>query len=135
MTRAVVVGPYPPAADPATAITLAEVRALRADGHDVLVISPASSAAPVAADPRTRRGARHIRRLLRGADLVVWVGPEPAGAASRALHDAADVRVRRTAPPPARSRGVLRPALDAAELLRAGTPTFVRSLPCRRRGR
>ena len=124
MTRAVVVGPYPPTADPAGVLALAEVRALRAEGHDVLVISPEPSAARVDADPATRRGARRIARLVRGADLVVWVGPESPEGVERALRDVGEVRTHRTAPPLASPPGVT----ERIKLLRAGAPTFVRSL-------
>ncbi len=124
MSRAVVVGPYPPTADPAGAITLAEVRALRAEGHDVLVISPEPSAARVDADPTTRRGARRIERLVRGADLVVWVGPAPSGTVERALRDVGEVRTHSRDPRPMSSPGVT----ERIELLRGGAPTFVRSL-------
>jgi hypothetical protein len=129
VSRAVVVGPYPPTADPAGAITLAEVRALRAAGHDVLVISPEPSAARVDADPATPRGARRIARLVRGADIVVWVGREPAGVVVRALRDVPEVRTRATAstgPDPRR-------LADRLRLARAGAPTFVRTQWIRRR--
>ena len=124
MSRAVVVGPYPPTADPAGAVTLAEVRALRAEGLDVLVISPEPSAARVDASPQTRHGARRIAQLVRGADVVVWVGPEPPAAVARALRDVADVRMRAASPQPRPSPGIT----ERLELLRAGAPTFVRSL-------
>ena len=124
MSRAVVVGPYPPTADPAGAVTLAEVRALRAEGLDVLVISSEPSAARVDASPQTRHGARRIAQLVRGADVVVWVGPEPPGAVVRALRDVADVRMHAASPQPPPSPGIA----QRLELLRAGAPTFVRSL-------
>ena len=123
MSRVVVVGPYPPTADPAGAITLAEVRALRADGHDVLVISPDPSAARVDASPRTRRGARRITHLVKGADLVLWVGTEPPPAIERVLRAVPEVRVH-AAPTSTESPSVA----ERLELLRAGAPTFVRSL-------
>jgi len=124
VSRAIVVGPYPPTADPAGAVTLAEVRALRAEGLDVLVISPEPSAARVDACPQTRHGARRIARLVRGADVVVWVGPEPPAAVARALRDVADVRVHAASPQPRPSPGIA----ERLERLRAGAPTFVRSL-------
>jgi len=124
VSRAVVVGPYPPTADPAGAVTLAEVRALRAEGHDVLVISPEPSAARVDASPQTRRGARRIAHLLRGADVAVWVGPAPPEAIERALRDVPDVRRHAASPPIAEPPSVA----DRLERLRAGTPTFARSL-------
>ena len=124
MSRAVVVGPYPPTGDPIGEITLAEVRALRADGHDVLVISPEPSAARVYASPHARRGARRIARLLRGADIVVWVGAAPPGVIERALRDVPDSRTRSATPMRRRPPGLA----ERMQLLRAGSPTFVRGL-------
>ena len=132
MSRAVVVGPYPPTADSAGAITLAEVRGLRAAGHDVLVISPEPSAARVDASPQTRRGARRIARLVRGADVVVWVGAEPPMVVARVLHDVADVRTHATATQSALSPGLARLAIERMQVIRAGAPTWVRSLSRRR---
>ena len=129
MSRAVVVGPFPPTADPAGAITLAEVRRLRADGHDVLVISPEPSAARVDASPDSRHGVRRIARLLRGVDLVVWVGAEPPPAVERVLREVPEVR-RHAAPPMSTDSSSV---ADRMELLRAGIPTFVRSLTRRHR--
>jgi hypothetical protein len=129
--RAVVVGPYPPTADPAGAITLAEVRALRADGYDVLVISRERSAARVDASPRTRRGARRIARLVQGADLVLWVGAEPPPAViERVLRDVGELRMRTTTTAP--SAGPSPGVGDRLELLRAGAPTLLRSVGRRR---
>ena len=128
MSRAVVVGPYPPTADPSGAVTLAEVRALRAAGHDVLAISPEPSAARVTASPTTRRGARRIAQLVRGADLVVWVGPQPTGVVERALRTVPEVRVHTATPvtsPPHRGG-------ERLQLARAGAPTLLRSLTSRR---
>ena len=128
MSRAVVVGPYPPTGDPAGAVALAEVRALRAAGHDVLVISPEPSAARVTASPTTRRGARRIAQLVRAADLVVWVGPQPTGVVDRALRAVPEVRVHTATPvtsPPHRGG-------ERLQLARAGAPTFVRSVARRR---
>ena len=124
-----VVGPYPPTADPAGAVTLAQVRALRADGHDVLVISPEPSAARVNAAPHTRRGARRIAHLVRDAEIVVWVGAPPPDVVARALRAVPDVR-RHDAPPL-----VIEPpgVAERVELLRAGAPTLLRSLRLRRR--
>jgi hypothetical protein len=122
VSRAVVVGPYPPTADPAGAITLAEVRALRAHGHDVLVVSPEPSAARVDASPDSRRGARRIARLVRGADIVVWVGATPPATIEAALRDVPEVRRHAASPPGAEPLSVP----DRLELLRAGTPTFLR---------
>jgi hypothetical protein len=130
VSRAVVVGPYPPTADPAGAVALAEVRALRAAGHDVLVISPAPSAARVTASPDTRRGARQIERLVRGADIVVWIGLEPPDVVRRALRAVPDVRVHTTTSVPTSSVGVV----ERVKLLRAGAPTFVRSVRPHRPG-
>ena len=129
MSRAVVVGPYPPTADPAGAISLDEVRALRAAGHDVVVISPEPSAARVTAPPYTRRGARRIAQLVRGADVVVWVGADPPASVARALGSVADVRI--VAAPVATPSA--RDLAEQMELVRAGGPTFVRSLRRRRR--
>ena len=132
MSRAVVVGPYPPTADAAAAVTLGEVRALRSAGHDVLVISPEPSAARVDACPYTRRGARRVARLLRGADIVVWVGDEPPEVVARALRAVGEVRSHPTAPAstPAPSLGAV--VRERTGLVRAGAPTFVRSLRRRR---
>ena len=98
MSRAVVVGPYPPTAEPAGAISLAEARALRAAGHDVLVISPEPSAARVTAAPSTRRGARRIARLVQGADVVVWIGPNPPAVIAHAVFDLVVYRTVADAP-------------------------------------
>jgi hypothetical protein len=132
MTRVVVVGPYPPTADPAGAVTLTEVRAVRAAGHDVLVLSPEPSAARAHAPPTTRRGARRIASLVRGADVVVWVGAEPPAVVARVLRDVADVRMHATATQSAPSRGVVRLAIERMKVIRAGAPTWVRSLSGRR---
>jgi hypothetical protein len=128
VSRAVVVGPYPPTADPVGAVTLAEVRALRAAGHDVLVVSPEPSAARVTASPSIRRGARRIARLVRGADVVVWIGTDPPAAVARALRDGPDVRVVRTSVAAPSSSGLA----ERVRLVRAGGPTFARSLRRRR---
>jgi len=129
VSRAVVVGPYPPTADPAGATTLAEVRALRAVGHDVLVISPEPSAARVTASPSTWRGARRIVRLVRDADVVIWVGGAPPEVIARALRDVPDVRTHAAAPRAPSEPGFA----DRVELVRAGGPTFVRSFRLRPR--
>jgi hypothetical protein len=128
MTRAVVVGPYPPSPDPAAAATLAEVRALRGEGHDVLVISPEPSAARIDASPTTRRGARRIARSIARADVVVWVGEEPPRVVAHALRDIPDVRIRFMPRPTEPTAGIAEQVLTRAALLRAGAPTFVRSL-------
>ena len=128
MTRAIVVGPYPPAADATAATTLTEVRSLRAAGRDVVVVSPEPSAARVTAAPDTRRGARIIARLVRGADVVVWIGPEPPDAVARALRRVPDVRMIVRASQRADALSVV----ERVELLRAGLPTFVRSFVPRR---
>jgi hypothetical protein len=133
VSRAVVVGPYPPTPDPAGAIALAEVRALRAAGQEVLVISPEPSAARVDASPHTRRGARRIARLVRSADVVVWVGAEPPAVVARALRDVADVRTHATTTQAAPSPGLARLAIERMRLTRAGAPTWARSLSTRRR--
>jgi hypothetical protein len=132
VTRVVVVGPYPPTADPAGAVTLAEVRALRAAGRDVLVLSPEPSAARADAPPTTRRGARRIASLVRGADVVVWVGAEPPAVVARVLRDVTDVRMHATATQSAPSRGLVRLAIERMKVIRAGAPTWVRSLSRRR---
>jgi hypothetical protein len=129
MSRAVVVGPYPPTADPAGAITLAEVRALRAAAHDVVVVSREPSAARVAASPTTRRGARRIARLVRGADIVVWVGAEPPAVVERAWHAVGEVRVHTTVSTTSTPHG----SVESMRLVRAGAPTFARSIWPRRR--
>ena len=82
MTRAVVVGPYPPTADPLGDVTLTRVRELRAQGYDVVVISPAPSAARRHFRTDTVWGRWRLGRVTRGADLVVVVpadGPAVAG--------------------------------------------------------
>jgi hypothetical protein len=128
VSRAVVFGPYPPTAEAAGAATLAEVRALRAAGHDVLVISPEPSAARSAALPTTRRGARRIARLLRGADVAVWVGAHPPPVVERALRAIDDVRTVTVGAAPVEPASVN----NRMRLLRAGAPTFLRTLRPRR---
>lgn len=73
MTRAVVVGPYPPTADPLGDATLARVRELRAEGYVVEVVSPAPSAAHHHFRTDTVRGRWRLGRVTRGADRVVVI--------------------------------------------------------------
>ena len=106
MTRAVVVGPYPPTADPLGDVTLARVRELRAQGYSVDVVSPAPSAARHHFRTDTVSGKWRLRSVTRGADLVVMVPSD--GRTVAASTPIAGVRER-------------------VERWRAGAPTLVRS--------
>jgi hypothetical protein len=105
MTRAVVVGPYPPTADPLGDITLARVRDLRAQGYSVDVVSPEPSAARHHFRADTVLGRWRLGRVTRGADLVVTVPNDETVSASTPTFG---VRER-------------------VERWRAGAPTLVRS--------
>ena len=128
MNRTVVIGPYPPTADPRGDVVLALVRKLRAGGSTVVVVSPDPSAAPHLGDPTTRVGAIRVARVLWGADRAVWfadAGRRVLPAARRALARVPVVEVpvsvgwpRRCASPP-------------LERWRAGAPTLARSLAAR----
>ena len=130
MTRVVVLGPYPPASDPAADVVLDAVRALRADGHTVTVVSTEPSAAPAWGDPTRASGARRVARALRGADRVIWFASDAAAAAGpaaplrRALGTAAVVERRAIATVPVPSRSWA----DRAARLRAGAPTYSRTV-------
>jgi hypothetical protein len=138
--RAVLVGPYPPSADPGADAVLAEVRAWRAQGYSVEVISPHPSAAHHHARPDTLAGAIRIARIVRAADLVVMAALMPgrrrALVARRIIERAlcrsprvewCPVRLdgNRITEEPAGARGDRLGGLPAR--LRAGAPTFVRS--------
>lgn len=68
--RALVYGPYPPAAGPAAA-TLAAVRGFLAGGYDVVVVSPIASGAHHHADLQRITGALRLSRLVVSAERVV----------------------------------------------------------------
>ena len=127
MSRVVVLGPYPPAADPAADTVLATVRALRAAGETVSVVSTDPSAAPAWGDPTRPGGARRVARALRGADRVVWFAPaaaRPRGTARRALARVPTVERRMIAAHPT----VATSWTGRVRRLRAGAPTWVRAL-------
>jgi hypothetical protein len=125
----VVIGPYPPSPDPAADAVLATVRALRAAGDTVTVVSSEPSAAPVHGDPSRPVGAARAARVVRGADRVVWYAPDGVTAARplrRALATVATVERRRLPArpddePTRRSWGA------RVRRVRAGAPTFVRT--------
>ncbi len=71
MTTALVYGSYPPAVDPEAVAALATVRALRADGVDVTVVSPIASGAHHHADLRTLAGTLRFAKLLAATDRAV----------------------------------------------------------------
>lgn len=141
MTRVVVIGPFPPTADPLGDVVLARVRLLRAEGLSVDVVSSEPSAAPSHGRPDSLVGAARIARVVRRADRVLWfpdrgVGGRPAWPLRRAL--AATPRVERMAPEPSRGGGPpagREPsgARAASSLVRwrAGAPTALRSLRSR----
>lgn len=134
MTRVVVIGPYPPTADPRGDTVLAAVRRLRAEGATVTVVSPEPSAAPVWGDPADRVGATRVARAVRGADRVVWFvshGVTPAGPLRRALAAIPTVEVRPASAPAAPERRSPGAALRRA---RAGAPTYARTVVGRWRG-
>ncbi len=126
MTRVVVVGPFPPTADPAADAVVAAVRDLRASGATVLVVSPRPSAAPLTADPTTRAGAARLVPVVAGADRVVWFatpGARPHRRLGRRF-DGVELIVHPVAAPAPPGPG---PA-DRVRRLRAGAPTWVRGL-------
>lgn len=128
MTRTVIVGPYPPTADPRGDVVLALVRMLRAGGSTVEVVSTDPSAAPHHGDPTTRAGAIRVAQVLRGADRALWfadAGRRAAPAARRALARVPVVEVQVSVGWP---RGATSPHL---ERWRAGAPTLARSLAAR----
>ena len=133
MTRVVVVGPYPPAADPVADTVLATVRDLRAAGATVVVASPRPSAAPLTADPTTRTGAARLAPVVAGADRVVWFAP-PAARPHRRLRrrlDGVELTVHPVAAPGPSGPGLA----GRARRLRAGAPTWVRGVRRRRAAR
>jgi hypothetical protein len=67
----IVAAPYPTMGGPASAATLALVRRLLADGHDVTVVSPRASAAHHHADPVSPRGVARLAGLVAGCDRLV----------------------------------------------------------------
>jgi glycosyltransferase involved in cell wall biosynthesis len=75
--RILMVSPYPPLRDGIAAYALQHVAALRAEGHDVEVLSPTPSAAHHHLDLLTPRGVLALARRARGYDsLVVQFHPE-----------------------------------------------------------
>jgi glycosyltransferase involved in cell wall biosynthesis len=92
--RVLVVSPYPPLRDGIAAYTVQVVGALRAEGHDVEVLSPTPSAAHHHLDLRNPKGSQALARLARGYDKLVvqfhtdtfyWAGMTPRQHASRSL--------------------------------------------------
>jgi glycosyltransferase involved in cell wall biosynthesis len=69
--RVLMVTPYPPARDGIAAYALQEVRALRAAGHNVEVLSPYPSAAQRHLDLRGPRGAMALAKRVKSYDKVV----------------------------------------------------------------
>lgn len=75
--RVLVAGPYPPSADVAAPATVAAVRRLLAEGHEVTVVSPLPSAAEEVAPLAGWQGAAWLGRAARRYDalhLVVSAG-------------------------------------------------------------
>jgi len=135
VTRAVVIGPFPPTADPRGDAVLADVRARRGAGVEVDVVSPYPSAAKYHARPDSVTGAIRIARATRGADVVVvypfharhgvaaTLAPHVLG---RALARAG--RVEHVAGVDAGPVPPRRPTVAmAVRRLGAGLPTFVRT--------
>jgi hypothetical protein len=88
--RTLVVGPYPPSADPVAAAVLRHVRDLRASGDECEALSLTPSAAPHHADLTRTRGALTLGRLTRGRGRVVVhytseIAPGPGPDAVRRL--------------------------------------------------
>jgi glycosyltransferase involved in cell wall biosynthesis len=69
--RVLMVSPYPPLRDGIAAYALQLVAALRAEGHDVEVLSPTPSAAHHHLDLQTPRGPRALARMARNYDKVI----------------------------------------------------------------
>lgn len=69
--RILVVSPYPPRRDGIGAYAVQQVRALRAAGHHVEVLSPEPSAAHHHADLRGPKGAAALARIGAGFDRVI----------------------------------------------------------------
>ena len=88
--RILVVSPYPPARDGIAAYALQSVATLRAEGHDVEVLSPGPSAAHHHLDLLGWRGPLALAKRLRDYDRVVVqfhpdvFYPQPAGGAGHA---------------------------------------------------
>jgi hypothetical protein len=95
--RTLVAGSYPPAPGPATAATLAAVRAALAAGDDVIVVSPRASAAHRRAHLAGWRGAVALARLSpRRQRLVLVAQPGmPLGDGDRAAAAAMAAVARR----------------------------------------
>jgi glycosyltransferase involved in cell wall biosynthesis len=69
--RILMVSPYAPIRDGIASYALQQVRALRAEGHDVEVLSPQPSAAHHHLDLRSPRGPLALARRVRGYDRVI----------------------------------------------------------------
>ena len=69
--RILMVTPYPPARDGLANYAVQEVKRLRAEGHDVEVLSPGPSAAHHHLDLRGPRGALALGKRLRAYDRVI----------------------------------------------------------------
>ncbi len=75
--KILMVGPYAPSRDGIAAYTVAEVRAARADGHDVTVVSPLPSAAHQFLPLGNANGFRRLAALAAGMDrVIIQVFPE-----------------------------------------------------------
>jgi glycosyltransferase involved in cell wall biosynthesis len=71
MSRILMVGPYPPVRDGIAAYAVQEVQRLRAEGHDVEVLSPGPSAAHHHVDLRSPRGPLALAKRVRRYDRVI----------------------------------------------------------------
>ncbi|HMK12482.1 MAG TPA: glycosyltransferase family 4 protein [Acidimicrobiales bacterium] len=77
MSRILMVTPYAPYRDGIAAYAVQQVKALRAEGNDVEVLSPAPSAAHQWLDLRNRRGPIALARRVSGFDrLVIQFHPD-----------------------------------------------------------
>jgi glycosyltransferase involved in cell wall biosynthesis len=75
--RVLMVSPYPPLRDGIAAYALQLVAALRAQGHDVEVLSPTPSAAHHHLDLQSPSGPRALARIVRNYDkLIIQFHPE-----------------------------------------------------------
>lgn len=129
--RLVVVGPYPPSPDPRADEVVALVRRSRAEGWRVDVVSPEPSAAAHHGRPGRVHGAWRIGRVARGADRVVLYGGGAGGPFAgpvlrRALAHVPEVEwVDATSWAGGRTRVSV---VDGLARVRAGAPTFVRTV-------
>lgn len=127
--RVVVIGPYPPTADPAGDDVLACVRRWRTEGARVVVVSPEPSAAHHHGDPATWAGAMRVSRVVRGADRVVWFDDSRRATATPlrgALARVAHVEHRALGSTQRATQG--RAWRWSLSRVRAGAPTAARSI-------